>query len=184
MDGFLSRLFPCLSKPSTTLGLTNPDQVPHRGKVHPFCTFCKVSTETGFAILWQDHEFIAFRDRRPAAQHHILVIPIAHIPSVKTLRHTDAALVLQMEQIGHRLLDDLGVSRTLRRMGFHIPPFNSVNHLHLHVLALPYVSRTRRAKYPVSPSFGQYHKGFSWFVEVSQAVKILEDGGKIRLPPC
>ena len=33
------------------------------------------------------------------------------------------------------------------RMGFHIPPYNSVNHLHLHCLGLPYRNRLIGMKY-------------------------------------
>src|SRR4051812_46991279 len=33
------------------------------------------------------------------------------------------------------------------RLGYHIPPFNSVQHLHLHVLSLPLKSRWREFKY-------------------------------------
>jgi len=33
------------------------------------------------------------------------------------------------------------MSRFLDRFGFHQPPLNSVNHLHLHCLALPYTPR-------------------------------------------
>jgi hypothetical protein len=69
-------------------------------------------------------------------------------------------------------------------MGFHIPPFNSIDHLHLHVQALPYRSSIIAKKYPVVKGSGSHHKGFSWFVEVEQAIRILESGKKVGTLPC
>lgn len=76
------------------------------------------------------------------------------------------------------------IDRCMFRMGFHIPPYNSVNHLHLHVQGLPYKSLAKKAKYPVASGYGYYHKGFSWFVDVSQAIQILENGGRVGVFPC
>ena len=70
------------------------------------------------------------------------------------------------------------------RMGFHIAPFHSVDHLHLHVQALPYKSPWRAAKYPVIPGYGSCIKGFSWFVEIEQAIQILERGKAVQTLPC
>jgi hypothetical protein len=76
------------------------------------------------------------------------------------------------------------VTTILHRMGFHIPPYNSVNHLHLHVQAMPY-RFMRFLKYPIrKPRIYGDFKGYTWFVEVKQAIAILEAGRKIRVTPC
>ncbi|KAH7884813.1 HIT-like protein [Phlebopus sp. FC_14] len=150
------------------------------------CVFCHAysANRGGFNIVWEDADFLAFRDRSPSCLHHFQVIPKIHIASVKDLTNSDADMVRRMEEIGHSILEQHNVPHTQHRMGFHIPPFNSVHHLHLHVQALPYISLTRRLKYPVIGGFGPFEKGFSWFAEVGQTMRILERGSKVGVFPC
>jgi hypothetical protein len=70
------------------------------------------------------------------------------------------------------------------RLGFHIPPNTSVDHLHLHVQGLPYRSIIKQAKYPVSPGTNGRSKGYGWFVEVEQLTRILGQGGQVKVWPC
>lgn len=74
--------------------------------------------------------------------------------------------------------------------------FYSVNHLHLHLLSLP-LNKGKELKYrpsnptPVAPPYsetGSYRrkekvKGWSWFVEATQVIRILEGGKKVALRP-
>ncbi|KAA1467194.1 HIT-like protein [Dentipellis sp. KUC8613] len=148
------------------------------------CIFCNVTKANGFDVLWEDEKYIVFRDHKPASEHHLLVITRGHIGSVKSLTNDDAELVKDMERIGHARFDELGVSPTARRLGFHIPPFNSVNHLHLHVLSLPFRHAILGAVYPFIHGRPGYEKGWTWFAEVGQTVRILEKGGRVQVKAC
>ncbi|KAI0784537.1 HIT-like protein [Abortiporus biennis] len=150
----------------------------------PNCIFCNISVDNGFDVEWENDEFIVFADYRPAAQYHFLVVPKTHIANVKTLQKEDASRVMRMVGIGHSILDKYDVPSTSRRLGFHIPPFYSVDHLHLHVQGLPYKSKLYQAKYHIATGSQSSNKGFSWFVEASQAIRILEQGRQIGILPC
>ncbi len=72
----------------------------------------------------------------------------------------------------------------VHRLGFHVPPYISVTHLHMHVQALPHRTFLRRLKYPIVRGRGGREKGISWFVDAEQAVRILERGSRIRILSC
>lgn len=71
-----------------------------------------------------------------------------------------------------------------RSLGFHIPPYTSVDHIHLHAQGLPFKSTLRKWKYPIVPGSKDRDKGLSWFVEAEQAVQILSKGRKVGILPC
>lgn len=127
---------------------------------------------------------MVFYDHKPAAQHHLLVTPRKHIVSVKDLRERDVGMVEEMGRIGDACLNELNVPPDMRLMGFHIPPFNSVDHIHLHVFGLPWKSETNHAKYPVIEGEGGLDKGWSWFVEINQAIQILRKGARVTIAGC
>ncbi|KDQ59151.1 hypothetical protein JAAARDRAFT_127632 [Jaapia argillacea MUCL 33604] len=183
--GTLSALFFCFkrSRPHGRLSDETSDDL-EAGRRLRDCVFCNVSSENGFNIVFEDENFAVFTDHKPSAVHHWQVIPKAHITSVRSLRKHDLHLVRTLGEIGHRFLDESGVPSHLRKLGFHIPPFNSVNHLHLHVQALPYTSIFGRVKYPVVARTNGRNKGFSWFSELAQTIHILERDGRVGVFPC
>ncbi|URE03476.1 Scavenger mRNA decapping enzyme C-term binding [Musa troglodytarum] len=97
----------------------------------------------------QDEMVVAFRDINPSAVGHYLVVPVEHIPTVKHLRRRteDYHLVNHMLNVGKTLLARDAPESMCSRFGFHQPPFNSIDHLHLHCLALPFIPRWRQVKY-------------------------------------
>ncbi|ORY98238.1 HIT-like domain-containing protein [Syncephalastrum racemosum] len=122
------------------------------------CPFCHVSATNGFPIVHEDDDLIAFHDRSPGAAMHLLVIPRQHIKNVKALDASHGDLLEKMIDLGRRLLKDHGFDPddpSVSRLGFHIPPFNSIDHLHLHVLGLPFKNAFRTLKY--SPNWWYTH---------------------------
>ncbi|KAL3737974.1 hypothetical protein ACJRO7_019495 [Eucalyptus globulus] len=116
----------------------------------PACIFCQIArSSTSTPLLHSDNRVVAFEDINPSALRHYLVIPVEHISTVRDLkrRAEDYTLVSHMLDVGRMLLQrDVPQSKQYR-FGFHQPPFNSVNHLHLHCLALPFIPRWKHMKY-------------------------------------
>ncbi|XP_020583999.1 bifunctional adenosine 5'-phosphosulfate phosphorylase/adenylylsulfatase HINT4 [Phalaenopsis equestris] len=114
------------------------------------CCFCQIAcSSTSTPLLYADDQVIAFPDINPSAYRHYLVISKEHISTVRNLRRRaeDYQLVCQMLDVGRRLLQNDAPESKLYRFGFHQPPFNSVNHLHLHCFALPFIPRWKYLKY-------------------------------------
>lgn len=71
------------------------------------CIFCDVSREKGFNIVLQDDTFVAFHDRSPAAQVHLLVVPRQHWVNVVHWPATSTSVdrVTSMRAFGQRALE-------------------------------------------------------------------------------
>lgn len=102
-------------------------------------------------IFYRDELVVAFYPRGADARQHVLVIPRAHRGTVRTLAGPhDAALLAHMRGVGERLLEEGradGAEPGAYEFNFHLPPFNSIEHLHLHCIELPHGSTWRRIAY-------------------------------------
>ena len=100
------------------------------------CVFCQiVHKELPAAILYEDAEFVCFRDIDPDAPQHYQVIPRNHIKNAKSLTRDHVPMVERMAKVGEQVLSQQGVNVQDSRIGFHWPPFVQINHLHMHLLS-------------------------------------------------
>lgn len=122
-------------------------------------------------------ELLAFQDRSPRAELHALVIPKRFIPNVYSLTPEDVHLVQDMRQMGLELLEEQQPETLEEKdyiLCFHIPPFNSVDHLHLHVLA-------PASKMNVMYRYGKYNCGSRWCISDLEVIERLK-GGLVAVP--
>ncbi|KFP59680.1 Histidine triad nucleotide-binding protein 3, partial [Cariama cristata] len=81
-------------------------------------------------------DLVCFRDIKPSAPHHYLVVPVEHMGNCKTLKTEHIPVVRRMMEAGKAVLQRNNFTDLNDvRMGFHWPPFCSISHLHLHILA-------------------------------------------------
>ncbi|OQR84124.1 hypothetical protein ACHHYP_13865 [Achlya hypogyna] len=115
------------------------------------CVFCDRAQIQTSGILFEDDRVVAFRDRRPRASSHLLVIPKEHIVNTHALDHGHIELVQHMVAVGRAVLakesDTRALAETPPIFGFHQYPFTSVDHLHLHCLVPPFEPCYNRLRY-------------------------------------
>ncbi|XP_061560868.1 adenosine 5'-monophosphoramidase HINT3-like isoform X2 [Phycodurus eques] len=134
------------------------------------CPFCQIANnQTDTEILTRDGELLCFRDAKPGAGHHYLVITATHIGDCKALRAQHIPTVERMAEMGRGALEKNKVrDLTDIRLGFHVPPFSSVPHLHLHALA--------PASKMNESSQRRYGPRSHWFITVSERRDVLAGG--------
>jgi histidine triad (HIT) family protein len=108
------------------------------------CLFCKIAAgEIPSAKVYEDDDFLAFKDIHPAADTHVLVIPRKHVPTLSNCTESDAPLLGKMMVLVARLAEQLGCAYTGGDTGFRTVintgpgGGQEVYHLHAHILAGP-----------------------------------------------
>jgi diadenosine tetraphosphate (Ap4A) HIT family hydrolase len=129
------------------------------------------------SILSESNHLISFQDTHPRAPLHGLIIPKKQISSVLALTSIDLPMLYEMKQMANEIIQQYTTVSSINdnhdinyRLVFHIPPFYSVKHLHLHVLAP--VNRMgwfyRQLKYPFAET--------RWCTHLDRVIHRLENG--------
>ncbi|KAJ1980317.1 hypothetical protein H4R35_001170 [Dimargaris xerosporica] len=121
------------------------------------CVFCAIATTDRSRVVAETDECLVFQDINPASAAHYLVIPKQHIGNVATLRVFHIGLLERMLQLGTQVLRKQGYESSEIRLGFHRPPFNSIEHLHLHCIGLPMARWWGRWVFPARNTPWFYH---------------------------
>ena len=101
------------------------------------CIFCRiVAGELPGDIVYQDDDFLAFRDIMPKAPTHVLIIPKTHIASVAELAEGQEKLAGRLMIIANKLAEKEGIAKKGYRLAINCGPEGGqvVPHLHLHLL--------------------------------------------------
>jgi len=101
------------------------------------CLFCGiVEGKIKGSIVYQDDSVVAFKDIKPKAPVHVLIIPRRHVAGVLDLKGDDGAVIGHIFEVAARLAREQGIAGS----GFRVvvnsgaDAGQSVFHLHYHLL--------------------------------------------------
>lgn len=101
------------------------------------CIFCKIAAkDIPVDLLFEDDSVVAFRDIKPQAPVHVVIIPKSHVPAVNDLTARDEALAGRMVLAARKVAKDLGISDSGYRIVFNCnkDAGQEVFHIHAHLL--------------------------------------------------
>lgn len=101
------------------------------------CLFCKmVSGSLQPDIVYQNDKILAFRDIKPQAPIHVLIIPKRHVTTLNDLNDGDVELAGTLLIVARKIAKDLGIAESGYRtvMNTNSDGGQTVFHVHLHLL--------------------------------------------------
>jgi histidine triad (HIT) family protein len=101
------------------------------------CLFCRIAGGEEVAdVVYSDGGVVAFRDIRPVAPVHILIIPTRHMASLHELQDIDAGVLDRMTSVARDIAAREGVDSSGYRLVINtgMDAGQSVFHLHMHLI--------------------------------------------------
>ena len=101
------------------------------------CLFCQIiAGKIPADIVYQDDEFLAFRDINPQAPKHVLVVPKAHIGSLTDLTEEQESLIGRLIVRANEIAKKEGIAESGYRLTVNCGADGGqiVPHLHFHLL--------------------------------------------------
>lgn len=100
------------------------------------CIFCDIiNKKIPSVILYEDEKFVVFKDIKPSAPIHLLLVPKEHIASINDLEEKHKELIGDLFLLAKKVAKEQGISD-----GYKLA-FNTgrkggqlVDHLHLHLM--------------------------------------------------
>ncbi|MCK4591919.1 histidine triad nucleotide-binding protein [Candidatus Parcubacteria bacterium] len=105
------------------------------------CIFCKIiKKEIPADIVFENEDVIAFKDVKPIAPVHVLVIPKKHIISIVDANDNDVLLMGKLIMAAKKIAEDLEISNKGYRLLIRVGKGGGqeVDHIHLHLLGGAY----------------------------------------------
>ena len=101
------------------------------------CLFCKIlKKEIPANVVYEDDIIIAFKDVKPIAPIHILIIPKKHISSLADIKIEDVDLIGKLMLTAKKIAEDLNIAQKGYKLVMRVGKDGGqeIRHIHLHLL--------------------------------------------------
>ncbi len=101
------------------------------------CIFCQIANKSiPTEIIYENDDFMVFKDVNPKADVHFLVIPKKHYSAISTLKADDFLMVGELFKVAKLIAEQKNIARSGYRLVINSGQDSGmqVNHLHLHIL--------------------------------------------------
>jgi len=101
------------------------------------CLFCKIiSREIPTRFLYEDDDYVVFKDIKPAAPVHLLLVPKRHIRSINDLQKEDESVISGLFMLAKDMAKEQGVNTSGYKLLFNVEKGGGqvIFHLHLHLI--------------------------------------------------
>jgi len=98
------------------------------------CLFCKiVAGDVPAQKIWEDDDAVAFKDIRPKAPVHLLLVPRRHIRSINDLTEEDREVVSEIIFKAAAIARDQGIERSGYKLNLNVERGGGQLIFHLHL---------------------------------------------------
>jgi len=101
------------------------------------CLFCRIARgETSTEFLFENDALVVFKDIRPAAPVHLLIVPKKHIRSVNDIQDADRPVLAEMLLKARDMAAQNDIAKSGYRLFFNVERGGGqvIFHLHLHLI--------------------------------------------------
>lgn len=100
------------------------------------CLFCEIiKKEVPSEIVFENSDFIVFKDIHPKAPIHLLLVPKTHIASINHLKEGHKEIIGNLFLLAKKIAREQGISEGYK-LQFNVGRKGGqlIDHLHLHLL--------------------------------------------------
>ncbi len=101
------------------------------------CIFCRIiKGEAPADFVYKDENLVVFRNIRPKAPVHVLIVPIEHIESINALEERHSMIISKMMLKAKEIAGKLGIGKSGYRLVVNVERGGGqeVFHLHIHLI--------------------------------------------------